>query len=92
MHDGAVAQLAPHDVAKAVAYPPRTAVLERLYDREASPIEGERDGRTAPQRRLSRPELHKLGALTLVRQRQVRGALQHDYTATVKISLSQEPH
>jgi hypothetical protein len=36
-------------------------------------------------------ELHKLGALALVRQRQVRGAVEHTYTATVRISLHQEP-
>ena len=35
--------------------------------------------------------LHKLGALALVRERQVRGAVEHTYTATVKISLNQEP-
>jgi hypothetical protein len=36
-------------------------------------------------------ELHRLGALALVRQRQVRGAVEHTYTATVRITLSQEP-
>jgi hypothetical protein len=36
-------------------------------------------------------ELHKLGALALVRERQVRGAVEHTYTATVRISLKQEP-
>ena len=35
--------------------------------------------------------LHKLGALALVRERQVRGAVEHSYTATVRISLQQEP-
>lgn len=35
--------------------------------------------------------LHKLGALALVQQRQVRGAVEHVYTATVRISLNQEP-
>ena len=35
--------------------------------------------------------LHKLGALALVRERQVRGAVEHIHTATVKIRLSQEP-
>jgi hypothetical protein len=35
--------------------------------------------------------LHELGALALVRQRQVRGAVEHVYTATVRINLSQEP-
>jgi len=35
--------------------------------------------------------LHELGAVALVRQRQVRGAMEHVYTATVRISLSQEP-
>jgi hypothetical protein len=35
--------------------------------------------------------LHRLGAIALVRQRQVRGAVEHTYTATVRISLSQEP-
>jgi hypothetical protein len=36
-------------------------------------------------------ELHKLGALALVRERQVRGAVEHTYTAAVRISLKQEP-
>ena len=35
--------------------------------------------------------LHKLGAVALVRQRQVRGAVEHTYTATVRIRLKQEP-
>jgi hypothetical protein len=36
-------------------------------------------------------ELYQLGALALVRERQVRGAVEHTYTATVKICLNQEP-
>jgi hypothetical protein len=35
--------------------------------------------------------LHKLGAIALVRERQVRGAVEHTYTATVRLSLRQEP-
>jgi hypothetical protein len=33
-------------------------------------------------------ELHKLGAIALVRQRQVRGVMEHVYTATVRESAS----
>jgi hypothetical protein len=36
-------------------------------------------------------ELHKLGALALVRRRQVRGAVEHIYIATVQISIRHEP-
>jgi hypothetical protein len=32
-----VTELAPHDAAKALVHPLRAAILERLYDREASP-------------------------------------------------------
>jgi hypothetical protein len=35
--------------------------------------------------------LHKLGALALVRERHVRGAVEHTYTATVRIEIRQEP-
>jgi hypothetical protein len=36
-------------------------------------------------------ELEKLGASVQVRQRQVRGAMEHIYTATVRVTLKQEP-
>jgi hypothetical protein len=70
----------------------RTRILERLYDRDASPVELAKE--------MEKPlanvayhvrALHKLGALTLKRERQVRGAMEHTYTATVRIRLTQEP-
>jgi DNA-binding transcriptional ArsR family regulator len=83
--------LPEHDAAKA-AHPLRAAVLERLYDREASPVELAREmGEPPPNVAYHVRELAKLGAITKVRQRQVRGAMEHIYTATVRIALSQEP-
>jgi DNA-binding transcriptional ArsR family regulator len=84
--------LEPHNAAKALAHPLRAAILERLYDREASSVElagemGETLGNVAHHVRA----LHKLGAVALVRERQKRGAVEHFYTATVKITVSQEP-
>jgi len=87
-----VSELSQADAAKAVAHPLRAAILERLQDREASPIELAREmkepiGNVSYHVRA----LHRLGAIRLVRQRQVRGAVEHYYTASVRISLSQEP-
>jgi DNA-binding transcriptional ArsR family regulator len=87
-----VAVLSPANAAKAIAHPLRAAVLERLSDREASPIELAREmGEPLPNVAYHVRELHKLGAIALVRQRQVRGAVEHTYTATVRILLRQEP-
>ena len=84
-------QLAPHDAAKAVAHPLRAAILERLCDHEASPVELAREMKESlPSVSYHVRALHKLGALALVRQRQVRGAVEHTYTATVRITLTQE--
>jgi hypothetical protein len=67
-------------------------VLEQLYDREASPIELAKEmGEPLPNVSHHVRALHKLGALALVRERQVRGAVEHTYTATVRIILQQEP-
>src|SRR5215213_10156828 len=64
--------LPPADAAKALSHPLRTAVLERLYDREASPVELAKEmGESLPNVSYHVRELHKLGALALVRQRQV---------------------
>ena len=73
-----MAQLAPHDAAKAISHPLRAAILERLYDRDASPVELAKEMRE-PLPNVSHHirALHKLGALALVRQRQVRGAVEH---------------
>ncbi len=84
-------ELSPASAAKAVAHPLRAAILERLYDREASPIELAREMKEP----LGAVGYHfralaKLGAITLVRQRQVRGATEHYYTAVVRISVHQE--
>ncbi|MEA2361317.1 MAG: hypothetical protein QOD71_462 [Thermoleophilaceae bacterium] len=85
-------ELSPPDAAKAIAHPLRLAILERLYDRDASPVELARE----MQESLANVSyhvraLHELGAVALVRQRQVRGAMEHTYTATVRITLKQEP-
>jgi DNA-binding transcriptional ArsR family regulator len=91
-HDGGVAELPPADAAKANAHPLRAAILERLCDREASPIELAKEmGEPLPNVSYHVRELAKLGAIALVRQQHVRGAVEHTYTATVRISLSQEP-
>jgi hypothetical protein len=80
------------DAAKAISHPLRATILNGLYEREASPIQ------LAPE--LGEPvanvsyhvrEPHRLGTIRPVRTRQVRGAVEHFYTATVRISLSQEP-
>jgi DNA-binding transcriptional ArsR family regulator len=92
MHDGAVRELAPHHAAKALSHPLRAAILERLCDREASPIELAKEmSESLPNVAYHVRKLQKLGAVALVRQRQVRGAVEHTYTATVRISLRQEP-
>jgi DNA-binding transcriptional ArsR family regulator len=86
-----VSELAPHDAAKAIAHPLRAAILNALADREASPIELTKDmGEPLPNVSYHVRALHKLGALALVRQRQPRGAVEHTYTATVRITLTQE--
>ena len=87
-----MSELAPHHAAKTLSHPLRAAILERLCDREASPIELANEmGESLPNVSYHVRALHKLGAIALVRQRQVRGAVEHTYTATVRISLSQEP-
>jgi DNA-binding transcriptional ArsR family regulator len=59
-----VSELATHDAAKAVAHPLRAAVLERLYDREASPVELAREMKESlPSVSYHVRALHKLGAL-----------------------------
>jgi len=86
-----VSALATHDAAKAIAHPLRAAILARLYDREASPVELAKEmGQSLPSIAYHARVLHDIGALALVRQRQVRGAVEHIYTATVRISLKQE--
>jgi DNA-binding transcriptional ArsR family regulator len=80
----------PADAAKAIAHPLRATILNGLYGREASPIElarelGEPIGNVAYHARA----LHELGAIRLVRTRQRRGAVEHLFTATVRISLTQ---
>jgi DNA-binding transcriptional ArsR family regulator len=87
-----VSELATHDAAKAVAHPLRVTILELLDGRVASPIElarelGEPIGNVSYHARA----LRQLGAIRLVRTRQRRGAIEHFYTASVRISLSQEP-
>ena len=92
VHDGVVAELALHDAAKAVAHPLRAAILERVYDREASPVQLANEMKESLHGvSYHVRELYQLGALALVRERQVRGAVEHTYTATVKICLNQEP-
>jgi DNA-binding transcriptional ArsR family regulator len=92
MHDGAVRELAPHHAAKALSHPLRAAILKALEDREASPIELSKEmGEALPNVAYHVRALHELGAIALVRQRQVRGAMEHVYTATVRISLNQQP-
>jgi hypothetical protein len=87
-----VSELTPLDAAKAVAHPLRATILNGLYDREASPAELAKEmGEPLPSVAYHVRELHKLGALALVRERQVRGAVEHIYTATVRISIQQEP-
>jgi DNA-binding transcriptional ArsR family regulator len=70
----------------------RAAILNALADREASPIELAKEmDDPLPNVSYHVRALHKLGALALVRQRQVRGAVEHTYSATVRISLNQAP-
>jgi DNA-binding transcriptional ArsR family regulator len=86
-----VSELSPHDAAKAISHPLRAAILERLYDRDASPIDLAKEmGEPLPNVSYHVRALHKLGALALVREQQVRGAVEHYYTATVRIELRQE--
>jgi DNA-binding transcriptional ArsR family regulator len=87
-----VAELPAADAAKAISHPLRATILNGLYDREASPVEiakelGEPVGNVSYHARA----LLELGAIRLVRTRQRRGAIEHVYTATVRISLKQEP-
>jgi DNA-binding transcriptional ArsR family regulator len=91
VHDGVVAELAPHDAAKAVAHPLRVTILELLDGRVASPIELAREldesiGNVSYHARI----LRRLGAIRLVRTRQRRGATEHFYTGTVRITITQE--
>jgi DNA-binding transcriptional ArsR family regulator len=87
-----MADLVPADAAKAIAHPLRAAILNALADREASPIELAKEmGEPLPNVSYHVRALHKLGAVALVRQRHVRGAVEHTYTATVRITLSQAP-
>jgi DNA-binding transcriptional ArsR family regulator len=61
-----VAQLTPHDAAKAVAHPLRAAILTALADREASPTELAKEmGEPLPNVSYHVRALHKLGALAL---------------------------
>jgi DNA-binding transcriptional ArsR family regulator len=86
-----VSELAPRDAAKP-SHPLRAAILNALADREASPVELAKEmGESLANVSYHVRELHKLGAVALVRQRQVRGAVEHTYIATVRISLRQEP-
>jgi DNA-binding transcriptional ArsR family regulator len=72
--------------------PAASGILERLCDHEASPVELAREMKESlPSVSYHVRALHKLGALALVRQRHVRGAVEHTYTATVRISLEQDP-
>jgi DNA-binding transcriptional ArsR family regulator len=85
-------ELPEHDAAKALTHPLRAAILKALEDREASPVELAKEMQESlPNIGYHVRALHKLGAIALVRERQVRGAVEHTYTATVRISLSQEP-
>jgi DNA-binding transcriptional ArsR family regulator len=60
--------------AKAVAHPLRAAILKALEDREASPVELAREMQESlPSVSYHVRALHKLGAIALVRERQVRG-------------------
>jgi DNA-binding transcriptional ArsR family regulator len=77
---------------KAIAHPLRAAILQRLCDHDASPIEVAREmGEPLANVSYHVRALHKLGALALVRDRHVRRAVEHTYTATVRISLTQTP-
>ena len=83
--------LAPHDAAKACANPLRATILEKLDGRVASPVELARElNLDVPQVGYHVRALDKLGALRLVRTRQVRGATEHFYTATVRITITQQ--
>jgi DNA-binding transcriptional ArsR family regulator len=91
MHDGGVRELAPHDAAKVIAHPLRVAILRLLDGRVASPIELAREleesiGTVSYHARI----LSRHGAIRLVRTGRRRGALEHFYTATVRITLRQE--
>jgi DNA-binding transcriptional ArsR family regulator len=86
-----VSELATHDAAKAVAHPLRVTILELPDGRVASPIELAREldetiGNVAYHARI----LRRLGAIRLVRTRQVRGAVEHFHTAAVRITITQE--
>jgi len=84
--------LPDHDAAKAVSHPLRAEILERLAKREASPVELAKEmGEPLPNVSYHVRALHKLGAVKLVSERQVRGAMEHTYSATVGIRLVQKP-
>ena len=83
--------LAPHDAAKACANPLRATIIDKLDGRVASPVELARElNLDVPQVGYHVRALHKLAALRLVRTRQVRGATEHFYTATVRITITQQ--
>jgi hypothetical protein len=77
---------------KAIGHASRIAILERLCDRDGSPVELAKEmDEPLVKRQLSRPRAVQARRTRLVRQRPVRGAMEHTYTATVRITLTQEP-
>ena len=69
-----VSELTPRDAAKALSHPLRATILNALADREASPVELAREMKESlPSVSYHVRALHKLGAIALVRERQVRG-------------------
>jgi DNA-binding transcriptional ArsR family regulator len=84
--------LSPENAAKAVSHPLRAAILRRLDGQVGSPAELAKEmGVSVGLLSYHVTALANLGALKLLRTKQVRGALEHFYTATVRIKVVQEP-
>lgn len=74
-----VTKLPEHDAAKALTHPLRAAILNALADRDASPIELAKEmGASLPNVSYHVRALLKLGAVALVRERHVPGAVAHN--------------
>jgi DNA-binding transcriptional ArsR family regulator len=81
----------PKSLGSIVAHPTRSKCLTLLADREASPNELAQElGEELTNVAYHIRGLLKLGAIELVRERQVRGSVEHYYRATIQPYLSDE--
>lgn len=86
-----LSSLPTHDAAKALAHPLRVQILGLLDGREASPVEMARELELdIPLVGYHFKVLEKLGVIRQTRTRMRRGAVEHFYVTTVRITITQQ--